>query len=670
VKIGTKLLLAGMMAFSAAIAAHADEKSGVLDYPAAFFANARPNTAYDMIDRLPGFVFDDGNTERGFAGTAGNVLIDNQRPTSKTDDLQSILKRIPASDVDRVEVIRGGAPGIDMQGQTVVANVIRKKTDSTQIVVQADNQLWLNDHHTVPSASVQYTKHSGDSTYEASLSRTGNYDDAVGKGTHDVTDFTTGTVTHQNARYNGFGFGGQFTGAATVPLFTGQFKANLTLQSSPFHSAFFYSAPGFNQQISDKSGDNSGELGLHWEGEIGNIKLVALALQRLEHQTDLNRSIAPGDVQVFHNTSNTGESIGRVTIRYMPNPALTLETGAEGAYNFLDGASSFIDNGVSIPIPAGDSAVNEKRGEAFAQSTWRISDQWLLEAGARFELSTISSTKGTIQSRSFFYPKPRAVVTWTPDRDTQFRLRYERVVGQLDFSNFVASSNLAGTGVTAGNINLKPDQHTQYEASYEQHFMGKGAFVLSYMHEEIKDVVDYVPVTNASGTFDAEGNIGNGTNEEIKVNLTLPLDWLGLKNGLLTSTNKFDITKVKDPVTGRDRVISGQRPQDLELTLTQDIDSLKSTWGIFLYNCWDEHYYRLAQVRSRRTIPPYTEFWWDYKPSPDLSFRVELYNPFRFSYDDKFYNYAGPRDVATLTDIEELRIKSQPRIYFRIRKTF
>jgi hypothetical protein len=657
--------------------AYADDKSGVLDYPASFFSDSRPSTAYDMIERVPGFVFDDGNTERGFAGTAGNVLIDGQRPTSKSDDLQSILKRIPASNVDHIEVVRGGAPGIDMQGQTVIANVIRKTADSTQIVVQADDQLWLNDHHTVPSATVQYTKHSGGSTYEASLSRTGNYDDAVGKGFHDITDVATGVVTHQNARYNGDGFGGAFTGAATVPLFGGQFKANLAAQASPFHSAFFYTAPGFNQTISDKSGGNSGELGLHWEGDVGHVKLVALALQRLEHQTDLNQSIAPSDNEIFHNTSNLGESIARVTVRYLPITSLTLETGAEGAYNFLNGTSSFLDNGVIVPIPAEDAAVNEKRGEAFAQGTWKISDEWLLEAGARFELSTISSTKGVIQSRSFFYPKPRAVMTWAPDKDTQVRLRYERVVGQLDFGSFVASSNLVGTGVTAGNVNLKPDQHTQYEISYERHFMGKGAVVASYTHEEIKDVVDYVPITNASGTFDAPGNIGNGTSDQIKINLTLPLDWLGLKNGLLTSTNRLLYTRVKDPVTGAERDISpGQsdnqalRPQDIELTLTQDIDSLKSTWGIFYYNCWSEHYYRLTQTRSRHTVPPYIEMWWDYKPTPDLSFRLELYNPGRFTYDDRFYDYAGPRDVSALSEIEELRIKSQPRIYFRIRKTF
>ena len=111
------------------------------------------------------------------------MLIDGQRPTAKTDDLQSILGRIPASDVERIEVIRGGAPGIDMQGHTVVANVIRKTGNSTQIVVDVQDNILLLDGHAVPSASLEFTRHSGDSTYEGSICPLiGNFDNSVGKG--------------------------------------------------------------------------------------------------------------------------------------------------------------------------------------------------------------------------------------------------------------------------------------------------------------------------------------------------------------------------------------------------------------------------------------------------------------------------------------------------------
>src|SRR5690348_12671530 len=158
------------------------QESNVLTYPATFFTAAHPNTAYDMIARLPGFTFVDVGNARGFAGTAGNVVINGQRPTSKTDSLYSILNRTPAADVERIELIRGGAPGVDMHGQTVVANVVLKKQDSTEIVANLEDNIFIDDGHSIPQASLQFTRHSGDSTYEASITRNGGYDDSVGTG--------------------------------------------------------------------------------------------------------------------------------------------------------------------------------------------------------------------------------------------------------------------------------------------------------------------------------------------------------------------------------------------------------------------------------------------------------------------------------------------------------
>jgi hypothetical protein len=655
----------------AALPAHADtDQTGILSYPASFFADARPNTAYDMIGRLPGFVFDDGNTARGFAGTAGNVVIDGQRPTSKTDDLQSILYRIPAADVDHIDVIRGGAPGIDMHGQTVMANVVRKKGDSTQIVLDVEDNLFLLDGHSIPYGSVQYTQHSGDSTYEGSITRYGNFDDSVGNGFHDVTDETTGVVTHQNAHTSGIGTGGGMTAAATVPFLGGQFKANLALQSAPFDSGLTFFSAGGNQTITDMNANTNGELGLHWNGDAGAAHIETLFLQRLGHQTDVNASLVTGNDQIFTSSANTGESIARGTVRYLPMPTLTLETGAEGAYNFLDGKSTFVQNGAFIPLPSANARVEEKRGETFGQASWKISDQWMVEAGARFEYSIIGETGDVAMTRTFSYPKPRAIVTWSPDKDTQVRLRYERVLGQLDFNNFIASSSLSSTGVSGGNANLRPDDHTQYELSFERHFWGKGAAVVKLLHESIEHVVDYIPVTNSSGTFDAPGNIGTGRNDQIDVELTLPLDKLGLPNGLLKSTDIWRLSSVRDPVTGLNRVISGERPQDIEIHFSQDITRLKSTWGMDWYNCWDEYYFRLSQERHRRVIPPYLDIYWEYKPTPSWSLHFELDDFGRFAYDDQNYFYSGDRGLSPLSSKDEVYIRSQPRLYVQIRKTF
>jgi hypothetical protein len=103
---------------------------------------------------------------------------------------------------------------------------------------------------------------------------------------------------------------------------------------------------------------------------------------------------------------------------------------------------------------------------------------------------------------------------------------------------------------------------------------------------------------------------------------------------------------------------------------SKDIASLKSTWGIFYYNCWNENFYRFEQVQYLRTVPPYLSLWWEYKPTPTWSLHVELDNVGRFGYEDKFYNYAGPRNSSPLQSIDDLYIHSQPRLYVQVRKTF
>ena len=662
------IVAAGISLAATALPGLADSaQPDVLTYKASFFADARPNTAYDMVKRLPGFAFDDGGTARGFAGNAGNVVIDGERPTSKTDDLQSILMRIPASEVARIDVIRGGTTGIDMHGQTVIANVIRKENASTSIVAKANDNIWA-DGHTIPSLRLEYTRHADGWLYEGSVERSGGFDDSVGNGFRIITD-ATGT-TRYHAQTSGHGAGWNVNGAVTMPLWGGQFKVNGTYQDSPFYGAVVYTRPSYLLLVSQKNGNNNGELGLHWNGDLGDVKLETLVLQRLGRLTTLNIYDAPADLEQFTSNNDTGETIARATLRYTPINELTLETGAEGAYNFLDGHTAYSQNGVAVPLPSANARVEEQRGEIFTEGTWIISPEWTFEAGARFEFSTISETGDTQKSRSFFYPKPRAVLSWTPDPKSQVRLRVERVVGQLDFGNFVATSDLGATGVSAGNPELRPDQRMQYAVSYERHFWDKGAAVLTLLHEEITDAVDLVPIFTPTAAFDAPGNIGNGTNDEIHFDLTLPLDKIGINNGLITAKNIWRISDVRDPLTGQSRRISAQRPQEIQISFSQDLDSLKSTWGIDFDDVWDESYYRLSLYQHRRVIPPYLDVYWEYKPSPEWSLRVEADNIVPFVYQRRLYTYAGPRDTSPLVTSELRQIQSQPRLFVEIRKTF
>jgi hypothetical protein len=93
-------------------------------YQAVFFSQYAPRTALDIAQRVPGFTLDLGNNQastgedvRGFAGTAGNVVINGARPSTKAETLDTTLARIPAQRVVRVEVSPGDLYGSDYAGR-------------------------------------------------------------------------------------------------------------------------------------------------------------------------------------------------------------------------------------------------------------------------------------------------------------------------------------------------------------------------------------------------------------------------------------------------------------------------------------------------------------------------------------------------------------------------
>src|SRR6478735_1154274 len=148
------LLLAVLAQAAAVTAAPPPAQTGVISFPASYFVGLQSQNASEALGRLPGFTFDRGNSSRGFEGSGGNVLIDGQRPASKTDSLDEILRRMPIGVVERIDLIRGGAPGIDMQGKTVLANVIRKKGAGTRMLV-AVAQSHDSDGRTVAATRVE-----------------------------------------------------------------------------------------------------------------------------------------------------------------------------------------------------------------------------------------------------------------------------------------------------------------------------------------------------------------------------------------------------------------------------------------------------------------------------------------------------------------------------------
>ena len=647
--------------------------SGVTAYPAEFFASAQANTAREMVDRVPGFLFDGGDSVRGFAGAAGNVLVDGLRPSSKSDDLDSILRRIPAAQVARIDLIRGGAPGIDMQGKAVIANVVRKTGASSTGLVSLQNVWVARDGRQAPAIRLEGTRRDNGRALEASLIVAGFTDDGAGDGTRRLSDGAgrlLGTA-HDNSEADGT----QLVATASYerPLLGGKLKLNAQVLGQIYtydERVDPEAGAGIGLQTErDRENKESTELGLHYNRDFGTaLSAETVLLQSFAGEDYLALFKTPDEADRFRNQNTQGETILRQTFTWRARPGLTVEAGGEGAYNWLASHTRFAVNGAPIALPAANVDVNELRGEGFLKATWQATPKLSIEAGLRFEASHIAADGDVTIAKTLSYPKPRLFVTWSPTADDQFRLRIEREVGQLDFNDFVASSSLSTGQILAGNPDLNPQQAWVYEGSYERRFLGDGSAVITLRHSELTDVVDRVPIFADSGPFDAPGNLGSGTKDELVATLNLPLKRFGVKGGLFRADVTWRDSKVLDPATGRERFISGLRPLVGELHYSQDLPQHHFKYGADVFLGFRERYFRLSQVETDSFAPIVTLFA-EYKPRKDISLRTEI-SEFNNHYDRELRNYDGVRGQVPIASIEKRQLSYGPQVYVRVRKTF
>ncbi|MBU3969513.1 MAG: TonB-dependent receptor [Alphaproteobacteria bacterium] len=653
---------------SAAPQAEANQQ-GVLVFTPDFFADQRPNTALDMVNRVPGFSVVDGDGSRGFEGSVGNVLVNGARPASKNDTGSAVLSRTLATQVERIELVRGGAPGIDMQGFAVVVNVITRSESSRQSILTLNGNLF-DGGRDLFGGSYQFTAKDGDTTWGVTLSDGISMSDADGVGPVIRRD-ANGVVLREEDYYNNqYGGGTAIRGNFATPFMGGKIDLTARYGVNDFNSINLQTAPDVLRENYFEDDGSSGEFGVVYTRPLS----ARLNLEtRFIHQFNTFEGISTARTRVggvdspeqrFVGEGDASETILRGTVRFERSPALTFETGGEVAYNMLDTQQAFTVGGAPVALPSASVLVEELRGEVFGKSTWRMRPDLTLEAGLRLEGSTISQSGDADQEKSFFFAKPRFQATWTPRPNNQLRFRFERELGQLDFGDFAASADLSDENVLGGNVDLEPEQRWITELTYERRFWEDGIVSIGLRHDEIVDAIDVIPLDMG---LSAVGNIGDGTLDQLAVNILAPMDKFGFTGGRLGFRNTWNHTEVTDPTSGDTRAISGVRPSQAVFTIAQDITSWKLQWGGAYIAKLSQTSYDPDQTSGFRGSD-YFEFWTEYKPTPTLSLRAQINIWNDFEVERTIYADRSPaRPVAF---VENRYIDPRTFLSFRVRKTF
>jgi hypothetical protein len=628
-------------------AAPTPQATGVFD--AAFFAPYNPVNVADMVGRVPGFEINDGDDRRGFGATAGNVLVNGERPSSKAT-ISEQLRRIPASAVLRIELLSGSASGVDVRGQSRLVNVVmRPTTDSGSPLT------WV-----VGARQVQYSERiSHVLQLSKSFRLADNVDVSLDLQTPNIPGRTVafeavrnsvGSLTRYREQYNQLSFNGIQLAANLKWRLGAADKLNFNALYNPsdnstgignveFLASGALSSSTFGR--TEYPTQHRGEFGGDWEHSFGEdltIKLIGLAtFSEFKQEQTLNTYLtsALANTRRQFSGSENGERVARAAVSWNASEAHSLEFGVEGAFNFRDSTLSISNQAPAGPIVAvaldvANTRVEEIRGEASVTDIWQIAAGLTLETGFNFEASRITQTGDESKQREFTYAKPSIAATWQPEAGSTIRASLKRDVSQLDFAEFATSVNSIDNVTLVGNPDLTPEQAWKVRIEWDRRFGPRGAFTVGVFHDEVEDVRDLVVRDIDPGPAillaDAVGNLGKGTRTGIDLRGALPLDFLGLAGADFRFNTIYQQTRVTDPLTGETRSFSsgensnpgsrsggsgggppplnvGNRDWGYVFSVRQELQALKSSWSLSLaHNAAREEFKLVEAITTNRPV--------------------------------------------------------------------
>lgn len=617
------------------------------------FARFNPRTALDMVVQIPGFSISGSDaSERGLGQASQNVLINGKRISGKSNDAQTALGRINASDVERLEILDGATLDIPgLSGQVLNLVVTRKGLSG--------NFRW----------NPRLRERIEDNLFEAEVSVSGK----LGKG-----DFT---LTLGNDAFRGGNFGIETITAPdgsllftrdeieinrgdrpTVTLFYGRtsdagsiFNFNGTAQIANFRNTtdtlrVETGLADIFEPFVRTEDERNFEVSADYEFALGGARLKLIGFQRYEHSPAVSifenvfTDGRPTTGSRFAQTADEGESILRSEYSWRSKNGNDWQFALEGAFNFVDNQAnlSVLDGqGVFVPEPLDNatSRVEERRAEGTLSYGRKLARRLTLQANIGVEYSQLSQSGPLGLTRTFVRPKGSVALTWNASSNLDINARIERNVGQLNFFDFIADVDLANDVGNAGNPQLVPEQSWDFEIEAQRNLGDFGNITLRGFYNAISDIVDRVPIT---ATTEARGNLDSAVRYGVEANGTLLFDPVGWKGARLDLALFYQRSSIDDPLTGIARRINGERIATIQADFRHDIPGTQWAWGGALNRQFDASAFRL-DLRSRR-----------FEIRPQISAFVENKDIFGLTVRASVRNVINQRD-AFIREISEDR---------------
>lgn len=619
-----------------AYAAQTAGPNGRTVYEAAYFTQFAPSSALQIVQRVPGFTLELGNQDvRGFGQAAGNVVINGQRPSSKSDTLETILARIPASRVARVEIGPGDLFGSEFSGKPVVLNLVTTAAGGLAGTINGTVRRTYVGHYE-PDVTVSALLKRGKSSFNASA----GYQAYPGteEGFDRITALPSGALVEFRRKVNTYAdrtaflsgswaLNGGDNRTAHLNFRVAQGWFDLDQENDVFPTAGIVRDDRLSQDYNSRVYELGGDVTRPLLG--GGLKLIGLATRRHRHNVDssFNRVLSVvtgGSVQELDSQRN--ETVARLVWNRSNLRGWSVETGVEGVLNSLDSDVAFsrIDAAgarTRIDLPIDQAVVKEYRGEAFVNVGRPLSKTLRLDMGLTYEASRLTVSGDAEAERVLKFLKPKASLDYRDKSGWHAQLSVARTIAQLNFEDFISTAELTNDRVNGGNADLVPQRAWELLATLEQPILGDGLVKIEAGYNRISLVQDRIPTPEG---FDAPGNLGNGRMFILKSTIDAPLAKFGIKGGRLTIHSSLVDTSVEDPYTHRKRHFSGYSLYSADASFRQDLG--KWAYGATFYVNAPTFFFRQNEIDKPYGSNPYVQAFVEYRPTPKTTVTFSLDN--------------------------------------------
>ncbi|KZN50386.1 hypothetical protein N476_16195 [Pseudoalteromonas luteoviolacea H33] len=621
-----------------------------------FFEQYHPQTALDMIYRLPGFSFQNTSSARGFGANVGNVLINGARPVVKSEKLSNVLNRLPAASVQQIRIYRGSQIPPVAAGNTVVADVILLDVETSGNV--QGELVQFHDGSIKPKVALQLTT--------SLLGR----EASVGIQANNTPGYRTALITQRDEQKKAiakssevldestkeFKLTAQLSqiGTDTETMLTSKVSREKYLGETvryddmqPSNEALY-----LIRELEVENTTDIAELGIDWLVKRGSHRWQNIAIWVIEDKTFANTDVFfPTALahSTWHQNELKTELILRSSIELSPIGRFTPQFGIELVENRMQ----------SFVLQSGDqnmdrTDVSELRAELFGNVNYQVHETLTSEVGITYESSRIdvSAQENSEQSLSFF--KPRLKADWQFAEKQSLSAAAEHRVGQLDFSDFARSVDPLDARGQAGNTQLRPQQTTEVSAQYQWYFSKRSNLKVELLYQWRKDVLEHIAITDTSSAI---GNAGDGEYWGSTIGIAIDLAPI-LDNALFEVSYEHTNSHYSHP-NGRSERLSNYLDDWLWMQFRHDIPNLKSSWGLEYWGDYTEpvyYPYETLIVHGNKRLKGFIESSWIHRFK--VRFEVTHMNTGRFRRERTFYEQAiiSGYEVADRTHKADYRL--------------